>query len=287
MRSSKLNFFFSIGCLLLAALACNYSFTTANISSLKISKDKSASSEDSSFDSNSAIYIVAQVSNTSDKHKVTARVLYDDVKEQKSGDLVPGSETTVEVPGAAAATFTLTPPSSGWPGGKYKVEITMKDDSGKQVDQKTGSFSVSGASQSTSSDNANRSDSGATQSSVKLTNVILDSQMEGEPSSKTTFSPGDTIYVFYTIQGAPPSMKLYCNLYTENAEGFGPNELLRALSYSRPPNADVNERFDLDPKKEDAGQTIWASGTYRIELSYVTDTQTSPQNLKTIKLTVR
>lgn len=279
MRKSHLNLLYSIGCLLLVTLACNYSFTTANISSLKISKDKSASSEDSSFDPNSTIYIVAQVSNTSNKHKVTGRVLYDDVKGQKSGDLVPGGETTVEVPGAATATFTFTPPPSGWPGGKYKAEVTMKNEDGKQVDQETGSFSVTGASQS--------ADSTAAQSSVRLTSVIMDSQMEGEPDApKTTFSPSDTIYVFYTFEGAPPATKFYCNLYTENAEGFGPDTLLRALSYTRTTD-ETNDRFDLDPNKEEDGQTIWASGTYRIELSYVTDTQTSPQLLKTLTLTVR
>ncbi len=146
MRNSKLNPLIGLAVILIVALACNKSFTTANISSVKVSKDKSAASETSTFASSDTVYVVADISNTSDKHKVTNRILYDDVKGQDAGKLVPGGETTIDVPGAATATFTLSPPGSGWAGGKYKVEVTMKDDEGKQIDQKTGSFSVSGSS---------------------------------------------------------------------------------------------------------------------------------------------
>jgi hypothetical protein len=47
------------------------------------------------------------------------------------------------LPGSGTATFTFTPPTVGWPAGKYKLEITMTDDNGKQVDQKTATFTVS------------------------------------------------------------------------------------------------------------------------------------------------
>ena len=146
MRSSKLNPLIGLAVILIAALACNKSFTTANISSVKISKDKSATSETSTFAPSDTVYVVAQISNTSDTHKVTSRILYDDVKGQDAGKLVPGGDTTIDVPGAATATFTLSPPGPGWAGGKYKVEVTMKDDEGKQIDQKTVSLSVSGSS---------------------------------------------------------------------------------------------------------------------------------------------
>lgn len=144
MHKSRSNLVLGLGFILVTVLACNYSFTTANISSLKVSKEKSAAAETSSFGPNDTVYAVAQISNTSDKHKVTGRILYDDVKGQDSGKLVPGAETTIDVTGAAAATFTLSPPPVGWPNGKYKVEVTMKDEAGKQIDQKTTTFNVSG-----------------------------------------------------------------------------------------------------------------------------------------------
>jgi hypothetical protein len=137
VRSSKYYSLLGLAAVVLAALACNASFTTANLSGVKVSKEKGGS-ETSTFDANDTVYVAADISNTSDTHKVTAKLMTDD------GKPVPGAETTIDVPGATTATFTFTPPGS-WAGGKYKVEVTMKDASGKQVDQKTGSFTVSGA----------------------------------------------------------------------------------------------------------------------------------------------
>ena len=141
MHKSRSNLALGLGFILVTVLACNYSFTTANISSLKVSKDASSSTEASSFGPHDSIYAVAQISNTSDKHKVTGRILFDDVKGQESGKTVPGAETTLDVPGAASATFTLAPSSSGWPDGKYKVEVTLKDESGN-FSKHTGDTSI-------------------------------------------------------------------------------------------------------------------------------------------------
>jgi hypothetical protein len=281
MRESTLNLVFGIGLLLLVTLACNYSFTTAKISSIKVTKESGSATEASTFEPKDRIFVAAVISKSSHAYRVMGRLLYDDVKGQDAGKPVPAAEIILTAPGGSTASFNFTPPSSGWQGGSYKVEITIKNDNdvGEQIDQKTAPFSVSGASPS--------ADSTAAQSSVRLTRVIMDSQMEGEPDApKTTFSPSDTIYVFYEFEGAPPATKFYCNLYTENAEGFGPDTLLRALSFTRTTD-ETSDRFDLDPKKEEDGQTIWASGTYRIELSYSTDAQTSPKLLKTLNLTVR
>ncbi|MBV9957774.1 MAG: hypothetical protein JO360_05100 [Acidobacteria bacterium] len=136
MRSKRSSSLLALAAIVLAALACNASFTTANISGLKISKEKGGS-ETSTFGAGDTVYVAADIANTSDKHKVTAKLMTDD------GKPVPGAETTIDVPGAATANFTFTPPGN-WEAGKYKVEVTMKDDSGKQVDQKSGSFTVSG-----------------------------------------------------------------------------------------------------------------------------------------------
>ena len=49
MRTKRLNSALGLGVLLAFALACNFSASTANISSLKVSKDKAASQETSTF----------------------------------------------------------------------------------------------------------------------------------------------------------------------------------------------------------------------------------------------
>ena len=131
-----------LGLLLVAASACSFSATTANISSLKLGKDKAVTQETSSFGPNDTIYAVADVSNVPDKVKVKGRLVIDSVEGEQSGP-IPGLENTVDLPGSGNATFTFTPPAAGWPKGKYKVEALMLNDSGEQKDQKSASFTVS------------------------------------------------------------------------------------------------------------------------------------------------
>jgi hypothetical protein len=125
-------------------LACKFSFSTANLSSLKLSKDKEASSTTSSFGPNDKVYAVAEVSNAPGKMKLKGRLLFDSVAGQTAGTPVPGAETTIDMPGSGSGTFTFTPTSVGWPNGSYKVEVSMLNEDGEQKDQKTETFTVSG-----------------------------------------------------------------------------------------------------------------------------------------------
>jgi hypothetical protein len=129
-----------MGLLLVVILACNAS--TANLSSLKIGKDKAVSSESSSFGANDTVYAVGTVSNAPGKVKVKGLLAFEDVEGQKQGP-IPGLEKTLELEGSGTATYTFTPPPDGWPKGKYKIEVILMDESGAQKDQKTATFSVS------------------------------------------------------------------------------------------------------------------------------------------------
>jgi hypothetical protein len=142
MRTTRWNLLVASALLIGVALGCNFSATTANISSVKLGKDKAVSSETSTFAPSDTIYAVGTVSNSPGKVKVKGVVAFDDVSGQTAGP-VRGAEATVDLPGSGTATFTFTPPTVGWPAGKYKLEITMTDDNGKQVDQKTATFTVS------------------------------------------------------------------------------------------------------------------------------------------------
>jgi hypothetical protein len=142
VRTTRWNLLIASAVLIAAALGCNFSASTANISSVKVGKDKAVSSETSDFAPRDTIYSVATISNAPGKVKVKGVVAFVDVAGQTAGP-VPGAEATVELPGSGTATFTFTPPSIGWPAGKYKIEVTMTDDSGKQVDQKSATLNVS------------------------------------------------------------------------------------------------------------------------------------------------
>ena len=142
MRNERWNLVLGLGLLLVAALGCKFSASTANISGLKIGKDKNVSQETSSFAAKDTIYATAEISNAPDKLKVKGRLVVDDVEGQQKGP-IPGLEDTVDLPGSGTAIFTFSPPSSGWPKGKYKLEVLMLNEGGEQKDQKTASFTVS------------------------------------------------------------------------------------------------------------------------------------------------
>ena len=140
MGMNKLKFAIASALLLAVVVACNMS--TANLSSLKLGKDKNVSSETSSFAADDTVYAVATVSNAPGKVKVKGLLAFEDVEGQKPGP-IPGLEKTLDLDGSGTATFTFTPPPSGWPKGKFKVEVTLMDESGTQKDQKSATFNAS------------------------------------------------------------------------------------------------------------------------------------------------
>lgn len=133
---------FAPGLLLLLVAASACSFTTANISSLKLGKDKAVTQETSSFGARDTVYAGAVISNAPGKVKVKGRLVVDNVPGQQSGP-IPGLEKTLDLPGSSTADFTFSPPTAGWPKGTYKLEVLMLNENGEQKDQKSASFTVS------------------------------------------------------------------------------------------------------------------------------------------------
>lgn len=142
MRTTRVNLLLCLGLLAAVGLACNFSATTANISSLKLGRDEAVSQETSSFGANDVVYAVATVSNVPDKVKVRGRLVIVDVEGEQPGP-VPGLEKTLDLAGSGTATFTFTPPQGGWSRGKHRIEVFMLDDSGQQKDQKSADFTIS------------------------------------------------------------------------------------------------------------------------------------------------
>jgi hypothetical protein len=141
MRTKRLDLALGLGLLLIAGLACNFSASTANISGVKLGKDKDVSAETSSFAASDTVYALATVSNAPGAVKVKGRLVIDEVEGEQRGP-IPGLEKTLDLPGSGTATYTFSPPPTGWPKGKYKVEVIMLNEGGEQKDQKTANFSV-------------------------------------------------------------------------------------------------------------------------------------------------
>ena len=142
MRTKEWYLALGLGLMLVSVSACHFSITSANISSLKLGKDKSVSQESNSFGTSDTVYAVATISNVPDAVKVKGRVIAEDVAGAQNGP-IPQYETSVDLPGSGTATFTFSKPTAGWPKGKYKVEVIMLNANGEQKDQKTASFTIS------------------------------------------------------------------------------------------------------------------------------------------------
>ena len=142
MRTNGWNLQLGLGVLLVAALACSFSASTANISGLKLGKDKDVSREASSFGAKDTVYALATISNAPGAVKVKGRLVIEDVAGQQSGP-IPGLEKTLDLPGSTTASFNFSPPTAGWPAGKYKLEVLLLNENGEQKDQKAASFTVS------------------------------------------------------------------------------------------------------------------------------------------------
>ena len=142
MRNKRWDLALGLGLLISVGLACNFSASTANLSGLKLGKDQAVTAETDSFASGDTVYAVATVSNAPGAVKVTGRLVIDSVEGEESGP-VPGLEKTLDLPGSGTATYTFSPPPTGWPKGKYKVEVIMLNESGEKKDEKSTGFSVS------------------------------------------------------------------------------------------------------------------------------------------------
>ncbi len=128
------NSIIAIAILVFIAMACNASFTTANISSFNFGKNDKADPPTTSFSAGEKVYAVAVVSNTSSKHKMKFKF------ESTSSNGVPPMNKDLDFEGSRPVFLELTIPK----GGEYKVEATLLDESGKEIDKKSGTFTVKG-----------------------------------------------------------------------------------------------------------------------------------------------
>ena len=125
-----------------AAFACNMS--TANMTSFKIAKDKEGTQETSSFKGGETIYGRAAVANNPGKVKVKMRIEFDDVAGMNKGDMVKGSDVTVDLDGDGTATYTMPIPNAV-KSGKYNVVADMLNDAGEKKDTKSVSINITGS----------------------------------------------------------------------------------------------------------------------------------------------
>ena len=128
-----------LGFALLVAQGC--SFSTANMSSLKTYKDKDGKTEASSFTTGDTLYANAEIANNGGKVKVKFTLVAEDVKGLTKGDVLKGSEVTVDIEGDGKGQYSV-PVSAGFLAGTYKLNADMLNDKGEKKDGKSANVTV-------------------------------------------------------------------------------------------------------------------------------------------------
>ena len=139
--TNKINSIFALGFLILVSMACNFNFSTANLSDLKFGKDKDASGASTSFKPEDEIFVVTAVNNTSDKNKVKFRILFDKVEGEQAGTVAYKLDKELAVEDSRAVWFNFSL-DEGFAPGTYKAEVVLTGEDGKEFDRKTGNFTV-------------------------------------------------------------------------------------------------------------------------------------------------
>lgn len=148
--TNKISSIFALGVLILASMACNFSVSTASLSDVKFGKDKTASGGSTSFKPEDEIFAVTAVNNSIGKTKVKFRVLFDKVEGASTGAVAYKIERELPVEGNGAVSFNFSLPG-GFVPGAYHAEFVLVDEDGKELDRKTGNFTIEGASKSSKS----------------------------------------------------------------------------------------------------------------------------------------
>jgi hypothetical protein len=121
---------------------CN--FTTANISSFIVSKDKEGAQPADKFNPHETVYAKAVVSNVPSKVSVKWKVIAVKVEGEADNAPIKDLELSFDLASDGTTYYKLSPPANGIPAGTYKIEAHMLTESGDEKDLKTATITVAG-----------------------------------------------------------------------------------------------------------------------------------------------
>jgi len=146
LMKNKINALIGLFVFVCITMACNASFTTANISSFTTGKNEKAEPATTTFNVGDKVHGLAVVSNSMSKSKVNFKLFFENVQGQKKGEVA--GTTDVEMASSGTATFSFNAVAPG----DYKIDATLIDESGKEIDKKSATVTVKGAAPTTSTD---------------------------------------------------------------------------------------------------------------------------------------
>ena len=124
MKMSKLQILAAVVVMMLVALACNFSFSTAKIAGAKLTTDKDGAQEAIAFAPDQTFYCIVNLANAPEDTKLKAVWTAVEVEGKQPNVFIDQAETTAG--GQNVFTFSLSN-DQPWPAGKYKVDLYLND----------------------------------------------------------------------------------------------------------------------------------------------------------------
>lgn len=130
MKKTRIQILVASLVLLLVALACEFSASTAKIQEVWMSTDKAGEQRTTTFAPDAVFYAQVDLRNAPDDTKLKAVWTAVDVEGADPNQVLAQTEFTS---GSGTVTFNLTNDQL-WPPGKYRVEIYLNEKLDKTVD---------------------------------------------------------------------------------------------------------------------------------------------------------
>jgi hypothetical protein len=121
----------AIASLVMAALACNFSASTANVKNLRLASDKDGNSPTTKFGQQDTIFLLGDLANAPSDTKLKATWIAVDVQGADPNSVIDEADLTS---GDGTFTFTLQNNQSLWPPGKYRVDLYLDDKLNQSLD---------------------------------------------------------------------------------------------------------------------------------------------------------
>ncbi len=271
--SARRAFFLLIGVLVLPALACDFSVSTATITNGVMAKDVQGDKFEPvdvtvtySVDQ-PKLHAVVSIANAPTDTLVKASWFAVDVGSAAAPNTLI-TETEVKVEGSRNVDFTLSPSGNGWPPGAYKVDIYLNT----KLDR-TLVFTVQApkAQPTVVPTKAPPPAAGcpplppasAKQSGI-VASVTLAQDVKGdlkEPVNPTTvFKPESIFHAVTAIQNAPANSKFTATWFANDVGSAAPcNTKIDSADVVTSGSANID--FSLKPTAN------WPAGTYRVQVS--------------------
>lgn len=136
MKTNRLNLVCAVGLLITTIFACNYDRSTVRLRNAKLSRDKDGTTTVNTYAPMDDVFVVIEVAGTAEETDIKCRVIADRVDGVESG-VVAFDRSLSLTNNIRQAYFQIHPPDSGWPTGRYKIEIYFAAEGGESQLEET------------------------------------------------------------------------------------------------------------------------------------------------------